>query len=169
MPHKVNPIDFENSEGNMGLAVSLMGHMAVKLLQSRFQRDLSDSTVLRNLGVVFGYLLVGIRSTVRGLDKLEVDGSVMKADLEANPALVAEAVQTVMRACGEANPYEKLKGLTRGRVLDKDAIDRFIDGLSGLDPDLRRRMKELTPASYTGLARELVELYMEMRKGDERV
>lgn len=159
MPHKVNPIDFENSEGNMGLAVCLMNHVAVKLLQSRFQRDLSDSTVLRNLGVIFGYVLVGLKSTLKGLDKIEVNEDVIAGDLGANPALVAEPIQTVMRVYGVENAYEKLKALTRGRELDRETIDRFIDGLDELPEAVRARMKALSTADYTGMAEALVDHY----------
>ncbi|NOY70320.1 MAG: adenylosuccinate lyase [Deltaproteobacteria bacterium] len=163
MPHKVNPIDFENSEGNMGLAVCLMNHIAVKLLQSRFQRDLSDSTVLRNLGVIFGYLLVGFKSTLKGLDKIEVNEDVIAGDLVANPALVAEPIQTVMRVYGVENAYEKLKALTRGRELKRETIGRFIDGLDGLPEAVRARMKALGAADYTGLAEALVDNYFSKR------
>lgn len=159
MPHKVNPIDFENSEGNMGLAVCLMNHVAVKLLQSRFQRDLSDSTVLRNLGIIFGYLLVGFKSTLKGLGKIEVNEDVITADLAANPALVAEPIQTVMRVYGVENAYEKLKALTRGRELTRETIDRFIDDLAGIPDAVRARMKGLGSGDYTGLAEALVDQY----------
>lgn len=161
MPHKVNPIDFENSEGNLGVAISLMEHMSVKLLNSRFQRDLTDSTVLRNLGGVFGYLLIGIKSTVRGFDKVELDEAVLRKDLEENLELLAEPVQTFMRVCGENNPYEKMKELTRGRKITRDDLNSFIDGLEKLTPEEKARMKDLTPFTYTGLAEQLVDEYFE--------
>ena len=136
-----------------------MNHVAVKLLQSRFQRDLSDSTVLRNLGVIFGYLLLGFKSTLKGLDKLEVNEEMISEDLDANPALVAEPVQTVMRVYGMENAYEKLKTLTRGQILTKENIDRFIDDLEGIPDAVRKRMKSLSPRDYTGLAEMLVDHY----------
>lgn len=159
MPHKVNPIDFENSEGNLGVAISLMEHMSVKLLNSRFQRDLTDSTVLRNLGAVFGYLMIGIKSAIRGLEKVELDASILKKDLEENLELLAEPIQTFMRVCGEENPYEKMKELTRGRKITRNDLSTFIDGLEKLSPEEKSRMKELTPLTYTGFAEQLVDEY----------
>jgi len=159
MPHKVNPIDFENSEGNMGLAISLMEHLSVKLLNSRFQRDLTDSTVLRNLGMVWGYLIIGLKSTLKGLSKVSLNYEVVESDLESNPELLAEAIQTVMRVYKEKNPYEKLKGLTRGKQISKDDISQFVDGLEKVPEALKVRMKELNVNQYTGLAEELVDLY----------
>ncbi len=159
MPHKINPIDFENSEGNMGVAISLMEHLAVKLLNSRFQRDLTDSTVLRNMGAVFGYLMIGFKSAVKGLGKVDVDPDVIGKDIEANPELLAEAIQTVMRVYKEENPYEKLKELTRGHKITRDDIDRFVDSLQKVPPAVRARMKAITVGKYTGLAAQLVELY----------
>jgi len=159
MPHKVNPIDFENSEGNMGMAISLMEHLAVKLLNSRFQRDLTDSTVLRNLGAVWGYLLIGLQSTIKGLGKIVLNAKVLENDLDANPELLAEAVQTAMRVFKEENPYEKLKGLTRGRRISTEDISQFVDGLEKIPEALKARMKKLTVSQYTGLAEKLVDHY----------
>lgn len=159
MPHKVNPIDFENSEGNMGMAISIMEHLAVKLLNSRFQRDLTDSTVLRNLGAVWGYFVIGMQSTIKGLNKIAINNEVIKNDLEANPELLAEAIQTAMRIFKEENPYEKLKGLTRGRRICLDDIRQFVDGLEKVPESLKARMKKLTVNHYTGLAEELVDHY----------
>jgi adenylosuccinate lyase len=159
MPHKVNPIDFENSEGNMGMAISMMEHLSVKLLNSRFQRDLTDSTVLRNLGAVWGYLVIGLKSTLKGLEKIEINAEALEKDLDANPELLAEAIQTAMRMYKEENPYEKLKTLTRGRRITPEDIRRFVDGLEKVPDGLKERMKALTPRHYTGLAEKLVDHY----------
>jgi adenylosuccinate lyase len=155
MPHKVNPIDFENSEGNLGLANSLLRHLAEKLPISRFQRDLTDSTVLRNMGVALGYALLGWASLRQGLAKLEADPARMAADLDANWEVLAEPIQTVMRRYGVPNPYEQLKALTRGRSgMTRESLHAFIDGLA-IPDDAKARLKVLTPASYTGLAQGL--------------
>ncbi|MDR1349779.1 MAG: adenylosuccinate lyase [Zoogloeaceae bacterium] len=154
MPHKVNPIDFENSEGNLGLANALLRHMAEKLPVSRWQRDLTDSTVLRNMGVALGYALLGYASLLRGLDKLEVDAPAMLADLEANWSLLAEPVQTVMRRYGIAEPYEKLKAFTRGKIIAKEDMQAFIQTLNIPDA-AKTRLLKLTPRNYTGKAAEL--------------
>ncbi len=159
MPHKVNPIDFENSEGNMGIAISMMEHLAVKLLNSRFQRDLTDSTVLRNMGALFGYFLIGLKNTLKGLGKIELNSPVMQKDLDNNQELLAEPIQTVMRVYGEENPYEKLKELTRGVQITTEMLENFIDSLEKVPADVKERMKKLTPATYTGLAVELVDEY----------
>jgi len=159
MPHKVNPIDFENSEGNMGIAISMMEHMAVKLLKSRFQRDLSDSTVLRNLGVGFGYMAVGLKSTLKGLDKLAVHAEQIEKDLQDNLELLAEPVQTAMRLYGEPSPYEKLKALTRGRKITRKDLDDFLENLESLPEPVKARIALMEPRDYTGLAGELVENY----------
>lgn len=159
MPHKVNPIDFENGEGNLGLAVALMEHMAFKLLQSRFQRDLTDSTVLRNMGALFGYMAIGCRNTLKGLGKVALDPGRLEEDLTANPELLAEPVQTVMRVYGEDNPYEKLKELTRGRRMTLEDFTRLIDSLEKVPEEARKAMHRLTPAGYTGLAEALVDQY----------
>ncbi len=154
MPHKVNPIDFENSEGNLGLANALLRHLSEKLPISRWQRDLTDSTVLRNMGVALGHSLLAWDSTLRGLAKLEADPARMAEDLEANWEVLAEPIQTVMRRHGIENPYERLKDLTRGRRIGRDDLSRFIDTLE-LPPDVRQRLKALRPSDYVGLAATL--------------
>ena len=159
MPHKVNPIDFENSEGNMGVAISLMEHMAVKLLNSRFQRDLTDSTVLRNFGAVFGYLLIGFKSTLKGLDRISVDSALLEKDMAANPEILAEAMQTVMRIYKEDRPYEKLKTLTRGRSVTQADIEAFVATLENVPESVKQRLRELRVERYTGLAESLVDWY----------
>lgn len=159
MPHKVNPIDFENSEGNLGLGISLANHMATKLLNSRFQRDLTDSTVMRNLGSVFGYVLLALKSTQKGLSKIEINEKAIADDLNNNWTLLAEPIQTVMRVHGEENPYEKLKMLTRGAQITQDELSAFVDSLTKVPADVKARMKNLTPTTYVGLASELVDLY----------
>lgn len=161
MPHKINPIDFENSEGNLGVAISLMSHLAVKLLQSRFQRDLSDSTVLRNLGAVFGYALIGIKNCVKGLRKIGVNHSMIKTDMDNNPALLAEPIQTVMRMCGEDDPYEKLKALTRGQTISAGDLCQLVDSLEKVPDDCKARLRNLTCDAYTGLAEQLVDAYFQ--------
>jgi adenylosuccinate lyase len=159
MPHKVNPIDFENSEGNMGLAISLMEHMAVKLLHSRFQRDLTDSTVLRNLGAGFGYLRIGFKSTLKGLSKVEVDMARTAKDLEGNPEVLAEAMQTVMRVFKEDKPYEKLKTLSRGRAMTRADVDALIDSMEKVPLEARQRLSSLRVEQYVGLSANLVDWY----------
>jgi len=155
MPHKVNPIDFENSEGNLGLANAVLRHLAEKLPVSRWQRDLTDSTVLRNMGVGFGYSLLAYESCLRGLGKLEANPAALAADLYANWEVLAEPIQTVMRRYGVANPYEQLKELTRGKAgMTRETLHAFIDGLAIPDAE-KARLKTLTPASYTGMAAEL--------------
>jgi adenylosuccinate lyase len=154
MPHKVNPIDFENAEGNFGIAVALLEHFAAKLPVSRWQRDLTDSTVLRALGTGFGHALVGFEALARGLGKLSVDDARLDADLDAAWEVLAEAVQTVMRRHGLPSPYEQLKALTRGQGIDATSMRAFIAGL-GLPDDERERLLALTPAGYTGLAADL--------------
>ncbi len=155
MPHKVNPIDFENSEGNLGLANAVLRHLSEKLPISRWQRDLTDSTVLRNMGVGFGYSLLAYESCLRGLGKLEANPAAMEADLDANWEVLAEPIQTVMRRYGVANPYEQLKELTRGKAgMTRDTLHVFIDDLAIPDAE-KARLKSMTPASYTGLAAEL--------------
>ena len=159
MPHKVNPIDFENSEGNMGLAIALMEHLAVKLQNSRFQRDLSDSTVLRSLGTALGYFMIGVKNTMKGLAKLDLDEAALKTDLDCNLELLAEPFQTAMRVYGEENPYERLKDLTRGRKIEKQDLDRFVDSLENVPDVVKQRMRALTPDTYVGLAEKLVDRY----------
>ncbi len=155
MPHKVNPIDFENSEGNLGLANAVLRHMAEKLPVSRWQRDLTDSTVLRNMGVGFGYSLLAYASCLRGLGKLEAHPEMLAADLQSNWEVLAEPIQTVMRRYGIAQPYEQLKALTRGKSgMTREALHVFIEGLAIPDAE-KIRLKQLTPATYIGLAAEL--------------
>lgn len=154
MPHKVNPIDFENSEGNLGMANAVLKHMAEKLPVSRWQRDLTDSTVLRNIGVGLGYALLAYDSCLRGLNKLEVNSARMAADLEDSWEVLAEPVQTVMRRYGIENPYEQLKELTRGKGISKDALHEFIKALS-IPEEAKQQLLAMTPASYIGLAEKL--------------
>ncbi len=153
MPHKVNPIDFENAEGNLGIANALFGHLAQKLPVSRWQRDLTDSTVLRNMGVGFAYTSIAWQSAMRGIGKLEVDAARLDADLDANWEVLAEPIQTVMRRYGIDQPYEKLKALTRGQRVDQVGMQRFIDSLE-LPESVKSELKRLTPASYLGNAAE---------------
>ena len=157
MPHKVNPIDFENSEGNLGLANAVFQHLASKLPISRWQRDLTDSTVLRNLGVAVGYSLIAYQATLKGISKLEANADAMAADLDANWEVLAEPIQTVMRRYGIEKPYEKLKELTRGRRVDAEGMRTFIDTLE-LPEAVKVELKKLTPANYLGQAQRLVDL-----------
>jgi len=154
MPHKVNPIDFENSEGNLGLANAVLRHLTEKLPISRLQRDLTDSTVLRNMGVAFGYTLLAFDSTLRGLNKLEANPQRLAEDLEDAWEVLAEPVQTVMRRFGVPNPYEQLKELTRGKGIEQLALREFIARLPLPEAD-RQRLLDMTPASYIGKAAEL--------------
>jgi len=154
MPHKVNPIDFENSEGNLGVASALLRHLAEKLPVSRWQRDLSDSTALRNLGNALGHTLLGYASCLRGLGKLEADRARLAADLDANWEVLSEAVQQVMRRHGVPEAYEKLKAISRGRRLERRELAAFIKTLP-IPADAKKRLLALTPATYTGLAAEL--------------
>jgi len=154
MPHKVNPIDFENSEGNIGVANALLRHLADKLPVSRWQRDLSDSTALRNAGVALGHTLLAYSACLRGLGKLEADAGRMAEDLEANWEVLAEPVQQVMRKHGVADAYEKLKALTRGKRLDRRQLAEFVRALP-IPAAAKKRLLALTPAAYTGLAAEL--------------
>ena len=154
MPHKVNPIDFENAEGNFGIANALFEHFAAKLPVSRWQRDLTDSTVLRALGTAFGHALIGFDALLRGLGKLEVNPERLAADLDANWEVLGEAVQTVMRRHGLPNPYEQLKALTRGQGITAESMRVFIEQLD-LPPADKQRLIEMTPGSYTGLAARL--------------
>ena len=151
MPHKVNPIDFENAEGNLGLANALLDHLAAKLPISRFQRDLSDSTVLRNIGSAFGYTLLAYRACARGLGKLMVDEDRVRGDLDCHVEVLTEAVQTVMRRYGLAGGYENLKDLSRGRALTAEDLRAFIEGLA-LPAEVRETLRTLTPATYVGNA-----------------
>jgi len=154
MPHKVNPIDFENAEGNFGIANALLEHFAAKLPVSRWQRDLTDSTVLRALGTAFGHALIGFDALLRGLGKLSPNPDRLAADLDASWEVLAEAVQTVMRRHGLPNPYEQLKALTRGQGINEQSMHRFIESLD-LPADDRRRLLAMTPGDYTGLAARL--------------
>lgn len=151
MPHKVNPIDFENSEGNLGIANAIMSHLGSKLPISRWQRDLTDSTVLRNLGVGIGYAIIAYQSTLKGLNKLEVNQEYLLEELNRNWEVLAEPIQTVMRRYGIEKPYEKLKELTRGKRVDAQGMQQFIDSLA-LPEHEKARLKQLTPANYIGYA-----------------
>ncbi len=154
MPHKVNPIDFENSEGNLGLANALLRHLSDKLPLSRWQRDLTDSTVLRNVGVALGYSLLGCVSCLKGLNKLEANAAALRADLDATWEVLAEAVQTVMRRYGLPEPYEQLKALTRGKGITCESLQQFIGQLA-IPESERQRLLALAPWTYTGKAAEL--------------
>ena len=157
MPHKVNPIDFENSEGNLGLANAVLGFMARKLPVSRMQRDLTDSTTLRNMGVGFGYTLIAIKSTEKGLGKLELNLEKLAFDLDHNWEVLAEPIQTVMRKVGMDHPYERLKELTRGRRVTAEIMREFIAALPLPQAD-KKRLAKLTPATYVGIAKKLAKL-----------
>lgn len=154
MPHKVNPIDFENAEGNLGIANALLSHLSMKLPISRWQRDLTDSTVLRNLGVGFAHSLIALQSMLKGLNKLEVNAEVIEADLDDSWEVLAEPIQTVMRRYGIENPYEKLKELTRGKSITAEAFHEFINKLEELPEAVRENLLKLTPHNYTGNAEE---------------
>ncbi len=156
MPHKVNPIDFENSEGNLGIANAIFAHLAQKLPVSRWQRDLTDSTVLRNLGVGMGYALIAYQATLKGVSKLEVNAERLLAELDDNWELLAEPIQTVMRKYGIEKPYEKLKDLTRGKRVNKEIMADFIDNLD-LPNEVKAQMKEMTPANYIGRAEAFID------------
>ncbi len=153
MPHKVNPIDFENSEGNLGIANALMGHLAEKLVISRGQRDLTDSTVLRNLGVGIAHSLIAYNATLRGISKLEINRERLLEDLDNTWEVLAEPIQTVMRRYGVDSPYEKLKALTRGQGITKEALLTFVDGLD-IPEEAKASLRKLTPANYIGNAIE---------------
>lgn len=151
MPHKVNPIDFENSEGNLGIANALLSHLAEKLPISRWQRDLTDSTVLRNLGTGLAHSMIAYGATCRGLSRLEVEADRLDADLDSSWEVLAEPIQTVMRRYGIRNPYEKLKALTRGKAVDAEVLRTFVDGLD-LPEEAKAELRKLTPANYIGNA-----------------
>jgi adenylosuccinate lyase len=151
MPHKVNPIDFENAEGNLGVANAILGHLSAKLPVSRWQRDLSDSTVLRNLGVGFAHTTIALESALRGIGKLAADPDRLAADLDANWEVLAEPIQTVMRRYGVEQPYEQLKALTRGQRIGREDLDAFVAGLE-IPAEAKARLKALTPAAYVGNA-----------------
>lgn len=152
MPHKVNPIDFENSEGNLGIANATMAHLAAKLPISRWQRDLTDSTVLRNVGVGLGHSLLAYQSTLRGIGKLQLDPARLAADLDASWEVLAEPIQTVMRRYAIPEPYEKLKAFTRGQAVTQESMRSFVGGLDGLPQEAKQRLLEMTPAAYVGNA-----------------
>ncbi|MNN46381.1 Adenylosuccinate lyase [compost metagenome] len=156
MPHKVNPIDFENAEGNVGLANAVLRHLSEKLPVSRWQRDLTDSTVLRNIGVAFGYSLLAYEACLRGLGKLETNPERLDEDLDNCWEVLAEPVQTVMRRFGVPNPYEQLKELTRGKGISREALQTFINGLA-IPDDAKKLLLDMTPGSYIGKAVSLAE------------
>jgi len=156
MPHKVNPIDFENSEGNLGLANAVLAHLSEKLPISRWQRDLTDSTVLRNMGVGFGYSLLAYQATLKGISKLEVNEARLLEDLDNSWEVLAEPIQTVMRRYGIPEPYEKLKALTRGQAITRETLREFVAQLE-LPDEAKTRLLEMTPADYIGLAKQLTE------------
>jgi adenylosuccinate lyase len=154
MPHKVNPIDFENAEGNLGIANALFEHLSAKLPISRLQRDLTDSTVLRNIGLPFAHTILSLRSIEKGLDKLMLNHEVIYEDLENNWAVISEAIQTILRRENYPAPYEALKELTRGKKkLDKAVLHRFIDSLD-VKPPIKKELKTITPHNYTGIVPE---------------
>ena len=151
MPHKVNPIDFENSEGNLGIANALFEHLAAKLPVSRLQRDLTDSTVLRNIGVPMGHTIIAFKSTLKGLNKLLLNEQKLHDDLENNWAVVAEAIQTILRREGFKNPYEALKGLTRtNKKITKESISEFIETLH-VSETIKEELRQISPQNYTGI------------------
>ena len=153
MPHKVNPIDFENAEGNLGIANALLNFFSNKLPISRMQRDLTDSTVLRNIGVPFGHILIALKSMLKGLKKLNVNPTKIQADLDQNWSIVAEAIQTILRREKFPNPYEVLKEFTRTKtVINKKIIHEFIDGLE-LRDEIKDELKEITPFNYIGISK----------------
>jgi adenylosuccinate lyase len=153
MPHKVNPIDFENAEGNLGIANALLDHLSSKLPISRWQRDLTDSTVLRNLGVAMAHTLIALDSALKGTGKLEADAARLAADLDANWEVLAEPIQTVMRRYGVEQPYERLKALTRGQRIGPDVLADFVETLAIPEP-AKAELRALTPARYIGNAAE---------------
>ncbi|MEE4177158.1 MAG: adenylosuccinate lyase [Bacteroides sp.] len=157
MPHKVNPIDFENAEGNAGVAIALFEHLSAKLPISRLQRDLTDSTVLRNMGVPLAHLLIALKSTLRGLDKVSLNPEALDQDLEKNSAVVAEAIQTILRKIRYPEPYEKLKDLTRNnQPITREALDQFIDSLD-ISEEQKENLKQITPFNYTGIKPKALE------------
>jgi adenylosuccinate lyase len=156
MPQKVNPIDFENAEGNLGIANALLEHYARKLPITRLQRDLSDSTVRRTFGEVFGHALVAYSSFARGLGRLEVNQAAMRSELEAHWEIIAEGAQTILRLAGVANPYELLKELTRGKGLTEDSYKQWVDELE-VDEGVRAKLRSLTLLNYVGLAEQITE------------
>jgi adenylosuccinate lyase len=168
MPHKVNPIDFENAEGNFGLSTSLCQYFAEKLPISRWQRDLSDSTVLRNIGTAAAYWLVADQSLRKGLDKVSADAERLEADLNASSEILTEAVQSVLRAAGVVDAYEQMKELSRGQSLTLEALRRWVDECSILNSDAQSRLQSLSASSYTGLAAELANQWVEFMKENHK-
>jgi len=158
MPHKINPIDFENAEGNLGTANALFMHFANKLTNSRLQRDLSDSTVMRNIGVSFAYSMIAFQALAKGNSKLHINVEKLNADLENNWEVLAEAIQTVMRRYKIPHAYEKLKSLTRGQGIDANSLREFIQALE-IPEEAKKRLLALTPHTYTGLATQLVKAF----------
>ena len=154
MPHKVNPIDFENAEGNLGLANAMLAHLGSKLPVSRWQRDLTDSTVLRNMGTPLAHCLIAYQSALKGLSKVQVNAAALEADLNSNWEVLAEPIQTVMRMHGVDKPYEKLKELTRGQRVNAEGMQVFVEKLE-LPQPVKKRLLELTPSSYIGKASKL--------------
>ena len=151
MPHKVNPIDFENSEGNLGIANAILQHLASKLPISRLQRDLTDSTVLRNIGIPYSHTIIAFKATLKGLDKLLINENKISSDLDQNWAVVAEAIQTILRREGYPNPYEALKGLTRtNSKINSNSILEFINSLDVRD-NVKEELKKITPTNYIGI------------------
>jgi adenylosuccinate lyase len=162
MPHKVNPIDFENSEGNLGLGNSILEHLARKLPITRLQRDLTDSTVIRNQGTAIGYVVIGIKSTLKGLSKIKPNESKIKQDLDSHTEVIAEGIQTILRREGQSMPYEKLKELTRGKKVTLQDIHKFIDSLK-IHGMLKKELKDLTPQNYVGKAKELTDIALKFK------
>lgn len=156
MPHKVNPIDFENAEGNFALSTALFNHMAITLPISRWQRDLTDSTLLRNLGATFGYMLIALQSLFKGIEKLEANDALITHDLNQHWEVLAEAIQTIMRRYGIEQPYEKLKALTRGQTIDQAMLQKFISQLN-IPEEAKQQLLSLTPSTYLGAAQQLAE------------
>ena len=154
MPHKVNPIDFENSEGNLGIANALLDHMAMKLPISRWQRDLSDSTVLRNMGVAIAHAVLAYQATCKGLNKVAPDKAVIERDLNQHWEILAEPIQTIMRRFSIEQPYEKLKSFTRGKKITQETLQEFIKALD-LPEEIKQQLHQLTPADYIGYADDL--------------
>ena len=152
MPHKVNPIDFENSEGNLGIANALLEHFSAKLPVSRLQRDLTDSTVIRNTGVAFAHTIIAFKSLLKGLDKLIINKEILQDDLQKNWSVIAEAIQTILRREGYPEPYEELKKLTRSNtMINRNIICNFIDSLKNVPDSVKKELKKITPENYTGI------------------
>lgn len=172
MPHKVNPIDFENAEGNLGIGNATMDHMSAKLQISRWQRDLTDSTVLRNLGVGLGHSLLAYQSTLRGIGKLVVSEDKLAADLDASWEVLAEPIQTVMRRYGVPEPYEKLKAFTRGQTVNKDSMLQFLDQVEGLPEEAKQELRQLSPSGYIGnapsQAKDILAKIQDLKSGTRR-